>query len=136
MFISYNRRASSDHVTTVRQKVIDAGRIPWVDTGGIGAGDTLTNEIFSALTMCDTVIPMITKEYTESIWCLRELLFTKCQETKRLIPVLYVGHQALENKTAGKWLWAQISVVKYLQGNDEGMASLVGSLRQEPPPEQ
>ena len=106
MFISYDKSSASDSAKTLHQELSVAGLQPWSDSRSIVRDDDkdLTDEVFSTLTACHAIVPIVTNEYAKSITCLREFCFAISKG--KLYVSLMIHIDKLDDITAGKWLKA------------------------------
>lgn len=71
-FISYER-SWSDDARYVAQFLQSRGIDAWIDSGELRAGDRLGKNVEDAIAAADVFVPLLSRAYWTSAWCLREL---------------------------------------------------------------
>ncbi len=94
VFISHSSGNKSSHARPLEEALASHGVSAWVDEGMIEPGDSLVDTIGDGLRLATAVVVMVTEEFLESRWALRELAsatarMVRTDET-RVIPVLDV----------------------------------------------
>lgn len=123
VFISFSRRKkfsdSPDAYKVAKDlyaRLEREGCKPWMDEEGIEYGEGLAEGIFTALKECDVIIPVITRGYAMSLWCLRELYYTILQKPrKKVIPLLLEDEKEIKHERAGSWLIDRGTERKYFK---------------------
>ena len=127
MFISFSRQKAFDEspdaynlAKELYSELDNAGCKSWMDEEGLGYGEGLANGIFTALKKCSIIIPVMTRGYAQSLWCLREFYYTSLQEPEKTIfPILFEDEDEIKNELAGEWLASLGGAQKYIEPRDE-----------------
>lgn len=72
VFVSYER-SWSDDAHYVAQFLQSRGIDAWIDTEELRAGDELRKGVADAIARADVFVPLLSRTYWTSAWCLREL---------------------------------------------------------------
>lgn len=87
IFISYSQK-DRDFVDRLAQNLIAEQHHVWLDRWELGAGDSLTQKIQSALGTANAILVIISKASVQSEWCKRELnagLIRELEEKRTII---------------------------------------------------
>ena len=87
-----------------------------MDAEDLGSGDYLSVTIFKTLQQCKAIIPIVTRGYAQSLWCMRELYYAKFTKSAQLHPV--VIEDGWQSEDVGKWLEGVLGEVKYTTVRD------------------
>lgn len=124
VFISFSRRrAFGEESPDARKQAIDLSELlekegvqTWIDKTNLNTGDSLTEEIFSGVKRCKAFVPIITRGYAQSLWCLREFyFFTLTHLSKHVFPIVDDEADHLDREKAGKWLQKRVKAVRNLK---------------------
>lgn len=78
IFLSYGREVEViQFVCKLKQDLESNGFSVWLDTVDIPAGSDWHNAIGAGLNQCKAIIPIITKKYVASRYCMNEVSFWK-----------------------------------------------------------
>ena len=103
----------------------------WIDKSNLDTGDSLTEKIFSGLKHCKALVPVITRGYAQSLWCLREFyFFSLTHSSKHIFPIMGDEAEHLDREKAGKWLQKEVKAVKYLNLKFKQAQDLVKTLKE------
>ena len=97
---------------------------PWMDAEDLGNGDYLSVAIFKTLQQCKAIVPIVTRGYAQSLWCMRELYFAKFTKPTQLHPV--VIEDGWQSEDVGKWLEGVLGEVKYISVRDHTDQAIKG----------
>ena len=126
IFISYGRET---HVTSFVQQLkrdLEAnGFTVWLDVESIPSGSDWHGAIGTGLHDCSSIIPIITKKYVGSRFCMNEL-YAADSDKKRIFPVMYedVDLASTEGGRALKFIISGINWTMFRPGQDEYGSSL------------
>ena len=130
-FLSFSRRKRFETSTDAREftgtlfsHLDGLGCNPWMDANDLGSGDYLSVTIFKTLQKCKAIIPIVTRGYAQSLWCMRELYYAKFIKSVRLYPV--VIEDGWQSEDVGTWLEGVLGEVKFTSVHTqdiEGVAS-------------
>ena len=81
-----------------------------MDAENLQSGDSLMVTIYKTLDECKAVVPVLTRGFAQSLWCMRELYFATFNKSVTLHPVVIEG--GWERGKAGGWLEAILSQFK------------------------
>ena len=73
-----------------------------MDANDIESGDYLSVTIYRTLDECKAVVPIVTRGYARSLWCMRELYYAMSRGSVQIHPV--VIEDGWEEEEAGEWL--------------------------------
>ena len=118
MFLSFSRRKPSETSINGREFTetlyhhLDGGDCnPWMDAEDLGSGDYLSVVIFKTLQGCKAIVPVVTRGYAQSLWCMRDLYYAKFTKSAQLHPVII--EDGWEDEDVGKWLKGVLGEVKF-----------------------
>ena len=74
-----------------------------MDANDLQSGDSLSVTIYKTLDECRAVVPMVTRGYAQSLWCMRELYYYAMSKPSPQIHSV-VLEDGWEMEEAGKWL--------------------------------
>ena len=129
-FLSFSRRKGFETSTDAREftgtlcaRLDGLGCNPWMDAKDLGSGDYLSVTIFKTLQKCKAIIPIVTRGYAQSLWCMRELYFAK---SVRLYPV--VIEDGWQSEDVGKWLEGVLGEVKFTSVRTQGIEGVASKI--------
>ena len=73
-----------------------------MDANDIQSGDLLSVTIYRTLDVCKAVVPIVTRGYAQSLWCMRELYYSMSRGSVQIHPVVIEEDWDIEE--AGEWL--------------------------------
>ena len=73
-----------------------------MDANDIQSGDSLSVTIYMTLDECKALVPIVTRGYARSLWCVRELYYAMSRGSVQIHPVII--EDDWENEEAGEWL--------------------------------
>ena len=126
VFISYGR---GEHVTQFAKQLkrdLEAnGFSVWLDVESIPSGSDWHGAIGTGLQDCVAIVPIITKKYMESRYCMNEL-YTADGDRKLIFPVMYeeVEFSSSEAGRALKFIVSGINWSMFRPGHDDYYESL------------
>lgn len=82
---------------------------PWMYAEDLQSGDVLSVTIFKTLDECKAVIPIVTKGFAQSIWCMREVYYATFKKSTQMHPV--VIEDGWKKQEVGIWLENTLSQV-------------------------
>ena len=83
---------------------------PWMDTQDLDSGDYMSVTIYKTLDECKAVIPIITRAYAQSLWCMRELYYATYKKSTQIHSV--VIEDGWNREQVGEWLENILKQVK------------------------
>lgn len=81
-----------------------------MDAENLQSGDSLSVTIFKTLDECNAVVPIVTRGYATSLWCMRELYYAMFSKKSQMHPV--VIESGWKNEEVGEWLDNTLSQVR------------------------
>ena len=88
-----------------------------MDAEDLHSGDYLSVAIFTTLQKCKAIVPIVTRGYAQSLWCMRELYYAKLTESAQILPV--VIEDGWQREDVGRWLEGVLGEVKYISVRDQ-----------------
>ena len=73
-----------------------------MDVNDLRSGDHLSVTIYKTLDKCNALIPIVTRGYAKSLWCMRELHYARSVESVQIHSV--VIEDGWKKEEAGEWL--------------------------------
>ena len=74
---------------------------PWMDAYDLQSGDSLSIKIYKTLDECKAVVPIVTRGYAQSLWCLRELYYAMSKRSPQIYPVVLESGWEMEMGESG-----------------------------------
>lgn len=99
----------------------------WIDNE-LNLGDSITEEVFTALRQCQAIVPVVTRGFAQSISSLREFYFFSLTHSYKQVYPLLSDVDQLEREKAGRWLNKRVTALKYFKF--EKAKDLVKSLKE------
>lgn len=86
VFISYSQKWSHD-AQYISQILGTYGLSVWFDKNQLRVGDKLNKEIINAIESCNFFIPLLSQDYFNSAWCIKEFETAVKSSRKRILPI-------------------------------------------------
>ena len=99
---------------------------PWMDDEDLGNGDFLSVIIFKTMQKCKAIVPIVSRGYAQSLWCLRELYYAKFIKTVELHPVMI--EDGWQSEDTGNWLEGVLGEVKYDSVGKQDIESIASKI--------
>ena len=132
-FLSFSRRKCFETSPDAREftgklchHLDGLGCNPWMDAKDLDCGDHLSVTIFKTLKKCKAIIPIVTRGYAQSLWCMRELYYAKFTKPVRLYPV--VIEDDWQSEDVGKWLEGVLGEVKMTFVRTQGIEEVASKI--------
>ena len=86
LFISYGREeVTNKFAERLHEDLENKGYEPTLDAKDFEIGDSLSGVISEGIAKCDAMIVILSKKYSKSQWCRKEILFAKNRNKKLFI---------------------------------------------------
>ena len=133
MFLSFSRRRrfetfidARDFTESLYGYLDKLNCNPWMDAEDLGNGDYLSVIIFKTMQKCKAIVPIVTRGYAQSLWCMRELYYAKFIKTVQLHPLMVEDGWQLED--TGNWLQEVLGEVKYDSVGKQDIESIASKI--------
>ena len=126
IFISYGRETDVTNFVKQLKRDLEANDFSvWLDMESIPSGSDWHGAIGTGLQECTAIIPIITKKYIESRFCMNEL-YTADGDKKLIFPIMYedVDLASTEGGRALKFIVSGINWTMFRPGRDNYSDSL------------
>ena len=126
IFISYGRETDVTNFVKQLKRDLEANDFSvWLDLESIPSGSDWHGAIGTGLQECTAIIPIITKKYIESRFCMNEL-YTADGDKKLIFPIMYedVDLASTEGGRALKFIVSGINWTMFRPGRDDYSDSL------------
>ena len=126
IFISYGREVDVTYFVKQLKRDLEANDFSvWLDLESIPSGSDWHGAIGTGLQECTAIIPIITKKYIESRFCMNEL-YAADGDKKLIFPIMYedVDLASTEGGRALKFIVSGINWTMFRPGQDDYSDSL------------
>ena len=126
IFVSYGRESHvTQFVKTLKRDLEANGFSVWLDLESIPSGKDWHGAIGTGLQDCVAIIPVITRKYIDSRFCMNEL-YTADGDKKMIFPIMYenVDLASTESGRALKFIVSGINWTMFRTGLDDYSDSL------------